>query len=174
MSKQMHPMVSLALLGAVGVAMYACHEYREHEAAIAQKEVAAFRQEREAQRKANPRYGPGGVNNRFSSEIAKKGALSGYVRPNTNIDTLVHSGERRNQPAPMSGVWAGQTHPGDLGNTLIEDKKYIGDRDSVSSTPENAGGTPSNAPRKTKVTPEKDSKSGVQINYDRYRDSSGR
>ena len=154
--------VSLAVV--TGLLMYSCHKAKEE----TRKEIAAERQAEEARRKADPDFGPGGINRRISNEIAKKGVLSGFVVPDTNIDTLVLSGERRNQPAPMKGPRAGQTHPGQLGNTLIEDPKYVGDVEPTQLFIE--GETPSNAPTRSANT----SQRPVQIDYSRYRDSSGR
>ena len=158
--------VILTTLAALGV--YACQKQREAIREEVQREIAAERQERAAQRKANPDYGPGGINRRISRQIAEKGVLSGYVMPDTNIDTLVHSGERKNQPAPMKGPRAGQTHPGQLGNTLINDPKHIGDVEPMPAFIE--GETPSNAPTTSKRSSEKSNKT----DYSRFKDSTGR
>ncbi len=84
--------------------------------------IAADEQARAAYKAANPDFGPGGINNRISRAIAEKGVLSGYVCPDTNIDTLTHpNAKRKHQPAPMIGSRAGFTHV-DFQDTLIGNK----------------------------------------------------
>ena len=158
--------VLLTIAALVGV--YACQKKRDEIRAEVQREIAAENQERAAKRKADPDYGPGGINRRISRQIAENGVLSGYVVPNTNIDTLVYSGERKNRPAPMRGPRAGQTHPGQLGNTLINDPKHIGDVEPMPAFIE--GETPSNAPTESANTSNKP----IKIDYNRFKDTSGR
>lgn len=84
--------------------------------------IEADNQARAAYKAANPDFGPGGINNRMSREIAEKGVLSGYVCRDTNIDTLTTpSAGQKHRPAPMIGSRAGFTHV-DFQDTLIGDK----------------------------------------------------
>ena len=158
--------VLLTIAALVGV--YACQKKRDEIRAEVQREIAAQTQESNAKREADPDYGPGGINRRISQQIAVNGAISGFVMKNKNMDPLIKSGILENHSAPMRGPRAGETHPGRLGNTAIHNSNHT---QNVNTEATFWSENPSlNAPTESANT----SNESIKIDYNRFRDTSGR